>query len=250
MPNPVAIILAAGKGERLQPYSVYYQKCILPVEGKPLLVHWIDALKSQPQQLFVNVFHGHHSLQVTDIVRTWELLHWDWDLDAPMINTVETLPMDRVWRDIMSFYNNSPHLKTRNLLLCLGDNYSQDLKQVVYGMLKHQNTLSDSLQGIIGLIPQQVCSKATEEAVLGHRDADGLYSIKEYRHGGTERISTESFAWAGIALFSPKVLEMRGPDTTSELFSLLSKEGKLAGQVIRQVYFDIGTPEGYARVEH
>lgn len=40
----MGVILAAGKGTRMQPFSTHYPKPILPVYGKPLLVHQIEML--------------------------------------------------------------------------------------------------------------------------------------------------------------------------------------------------------------
>lgn len=39
-----AVILAAGKGARLQPYTDSMPKCMIPVKGKPLLFHALDCL--------------------------------------------------------------------------------------------------------------------------------------------------------------------------------------------------------------
>ena len=40
----MGVILAAGKGTRMQPFSAQYPKPILPVLGKPLLVHQIESM--------------------------------------------------------------------------------------------------------------------------------------------------------------------------------------------------------------
>ena len=39
-----AILLAAGLGTRLRPITNNIQKCLLPINGKPLLQIWLDDL--------------------------------------------------------------------------------------------------------------------------------------------------------------------------------------------------------------
>ena len=41
-----AVILAAGLGTRLQPYTFFIPKPMLPIGNKPLLEHIIDWLRS------------------------------------------------------------------------------------------------------------------------------------------------------------------------------------------------------------
>tara|TARA_Y100000768_G_scaffold367608_1_gene330844 strand:+ start:2093 stop:2776 length:684 start_codon:yes stop_codon:yes gene_type:complete len=39
-----AILLCAGKGMRLRPYTNYTPKCLMPIKGKPLLEIWLEKL--------------------------------------------------------------------------------------------------------------------------------------------------------------------------------------------------------------
>jgi choline kinase len=50
-----AVILSAGRGERLYPYTKKYPKTLLPVHGKPLLEHTIRTLKQAGIEDFVIV---------------------------------------------------------------------------------------------------------------------------------------------------------------------------------------------------
>ena len=44
LPAPRALILAAGRGERMRPLTDHTPKPLLPVRGRPLLQWWVDAL--------------------------------------------------------------------------------------------------------------------------------------------------------------------------------------------------------------
>ena len=56
-----AVLLAAGKGERLRPLTDSKPKCLLPVGGKPLLLHWLERLENYGiNEVLVN---GHYRAQ-------------------------------------------------------------------------------------------------------------------------------------------------------------------------------------------
>ena len=44
-PSITAVVLAAGKGTRIQPFSEKFPKPILPIMGKPLIQHQVECLR-------------------------------------------------------------------------------------------------------------------------------------------------------------------------------------------------------------
>jgi mannose-1-phosphate guanylyltransferase len=53
-----AILLAAGLGTRLRPLTNQTPKCLLPIDGKPLLGHWLDILsKVGVGPVLINTHH-------------------------------------------------------------------------------------------------------------------------------------------------------------------------------------------------
>ncbi|MDC3204493.1 nucleotidyltransferase family protein [Pelagibacteraceae bacterium] len=62
-----AILLSAGFGKRLMPYTSEMPKCLLPVKGKPLLEIWMDKLDNLGVQSFLINTHYMHS-KVEDFV--------------------------------------------------------------------------------------------------------------------------------------------------------------------------------------
>ena len=62
----MGVILAAGKGTRMHPFSTHYPKPVLPVFGKPLLVHQIEMLAAlDVRDIVIVIGHlGHEVVRV------------------------------------------------------------------------------------------------------------------------------------------------------------------------------------------
>ena len=69
--EPVAVIRAAGRGARMGEVTKYFQKCVLPIDGRPLIVHWVDALRINGIRLR-HIIWGYRGDQVIDAVQTYE----------------------------------------------------------------------------------------------------------------------------------------------------------------------------------
>ena len=53
-----ALILCAGLGKRLLPYTNYLPKPMMPIHGRPLLEYWLQILRNaRVNRVFVNVYH-------------------------------------------------------------------------------------------------------------------------------------------------------------------------------------------------
>jgi mannose-1-phosphate guanylyltransferase/phosphomannomutase len=53
-----AILLSAGRGERLKPLTDSIQKNMLPLNGKPLLHYWVDLLKKYDiKEIAINLYY-------------------------------------------------------------------------------------------------------------------------------------------------------------------------------------------------
>lgn len=66
-----AFLLAAGHGTRLRPYTESLPKCLLPIQGVPMLEIWLSLCRDYGiSEVLVNT-HA-HSTAVVDFVRKWE----------------------------------------------------------------------------------------------------------------------------------------------------------------------------------
>ena len=62
-----ALLLAAGKGTRLRPYTDNHPKCLIPILGAPLLEIWLDNLEHHGiDEVLINTHH--HAAQVEQFI--------------------------------------------------------------------------------------------------------------------------------------------------------------------------------------
>ncbi|MFA6189473.1 MAG: nucleotidyltransferase family protein [Sulfuricurvum sp.] len=53
-----ALLLAAGLGTRLRPITDKIQKCLVPIDGKPLIEYWLDSLsKAGVEEFLINTHY-------------------------------------------------------------------------------------------------------------------------------------------------------------------------------------------------
>jgi len=58
-----AILLSAGKGERLKPYTNNWPKCLMPINKIPLLEYWIyDLARLGVEKIIINTHYLHEEL--------------------------------------------------------------------------------------------------------------------------------------------------------------------------------------------
>jgi NDP-sugar pyrophosphorylase family protein len=76
-----AIILCAGYGKRMKPYTNYYQKTMIPIHGKPLLEYVIEGIKETDISQFIIVV-GYQKEQIIDYFKSGE----DWDISIEYID--------------------------------------------------------------------------------------------------------------------------------------------------------------------
>jgi len=70
-PRIVGVILAAGKGSRMYPFSNRFPKPLLPVCNKPLLEYHIEAMASVGiRDVFIVI--GHHGFEIVEALNTGE----------------------------------------------------------------------------------------------------------------------------------------------------------------------------------
>ncbi|SVC67587.1 uncharacterized protein METZ01_LOCUS320441, partial [marine metagenome] len=70
-----SVLLAAGLGERLRPFTDVLPKCLMPINGVPLLEYWLASIyKLGMQDVLVNVHY--RSADVIDFLSRPRFSNW------------------------------------------------------------------------------------------------------------------------------------------------------------------------------
>jgi mannose-1-phosphate guanylyltransferase len=221
-----AFLLAGGRGERLRPLTLSMPKCLVPVDGDPLLGIWLDLLgRHGVDDVLVNV--SRHSDQVVRFLTTRSSLPRVTVIgEAEPIGNAATVRVNRSFvegeADFWIFY--SDNLTTVNLAALRTFHHGHD-GVMTMGLFE----APDPRQAGIVTVAPDGCILALQE--------------KPDRPAGT-------LANAGIYLARRELLDLI-PDSDSivdfatDVFPPL--KARLYGSRVDGVVVDIGTPRGLAR---
>lgn len=114
MLTPISILLlAAGYGTRLKPYTNHWPKCLMPINGKPLLEYWLEIATQIPSK---NVLVNTHYMaeKVQSFLKRPFFRDWVKSVHEPeLLGTAGTLRINRL------------DLTDTTVLLAHADNFCQ-----------------------------------------------------------------------------------------------------------------------------
>jgi mannose-1-phosphate guanylyltransferase len=220
-----AFLLAAGLGTRLRPITDTIPKCMLPIDGRPLLDIWLDEFdRAGVDEVLVNLHY------LPDVVRR----HLDTRAGAPAVRTffepellgsAGTLAANRDWvagEDVF--------------LACNADNLTDfDLRALV-------RAHADG--GAVATLTVFHSDRPSAGGVV-ELDPDGL--VTGFTEKPPEPVS--DLVNAGMYAFSPSLLdEIDGPRPCDIGYHLLPGLVGRARAVLVEGYFrDVGTVDAYQR---
>lgn len=212
-----AIILAAGYGTRLRPYTDIRPKPLFPVLNRPLL----ELLLAQLQQCGCNriVVNSHHlAAQIEAVVSSWPGVLYQFEPE--ILGTGGSL------RRALARLTDEP------ILVMNGDLYHQvDLPQVYQHHLLSKNKITLALHA---------CPRFNTVAIQGDRVA------------GFGSSSADSLAFTGIHVVEPKTIAQipdHGFFHIIDLYRVLAREGQIGYcRVDGSLWRDIGTPADYLQL--
>ena len=219
-----AFLLAAGIGSRLRPITDTVPKCMLDIDGRPLLDIWLDAFdRAGIDEVLVNLHH------LPDVVRR----HLDARAGPPAVRTffepeligsAGTLAANRAWVAGEDMF-----------MACYADNLTDfDLRSLVQAHQEYRpiatltvfHSERPSAGGVVGL---DAAGTMTSFAEKPSRPVSDLVN-------------------AGMYAFHPSVLDEIGPPPSDIGYDLLPRLVGRARAVPVQGYLrDVGTIDAYER---
>ena len=225
-----AVLLCAGKGLRLRPYTNNTPKCLMPIKGTPLLKIWLEKLSNVGVTNFLINTH-HLSEKVCDFIKSSK-----YQKSIKIVYEKELLGTAGTLLKNISFFDN------QDGIFIHADNYTTDdlknfikfhknrPKKCLLSMMTFE-TDSPSTCGIIKKNSDNIVTKFYEKINEDHgNEANSAVYIlsKEF-----QKIFLEKY---------PKPY-----DFSNEVIS--SMENQIAAYKTNQLFIDIGTVKNYNLVK-
>jgi N-acetyl-alpha-D-muramate 1-phosphate uridylyltransferase len=212
-----AMILAAGRGERMRPLTDSLPKPLLPVAGKPLIVHQIERLaRAGFQRLVIN--HAHLGALIE--ARLGDGSDWGVEIRySPEKNALETGG---------GIFRALPLLGEDAFLVVNGDVWCD----IDFGRLK----LAEGRLAHLVLVPNPA----------QHPRGDFILEAGNVLDGEGERLT-----FSGIGIYHPRLFAGCRPGAfpLAPLLRAAMARGEVSGECYTGRWIDVGTPERLAALE-
>jgi mannose-1-phosphate guanylyltransferase len=222
-----AFLLAAGVGSRLRPLTESIPKCLVPIQGQPLLAIWFQLLKKYGiTEVLVNA-HAHHSA-VARFLRERFPNHRVILAEEPeLLGSAGTLAANREWVGAeSSFWVLYADVLTNAHL---------------ENMLRfHESHPSAATLGVYRVPDPRRCGIAV---------VDQAGRIERFLEKPAE--PPGNLAFAGLLIGTQTMLEAIPPERPADLgFDVFPHlAGKMFAYPIREFLMDVGTPENYQQAQ-
>jgi len=224
-----AYILAGGQGVKMKPFTEELPKPLLPIHGKPLLEYQIELLRSNEiREIYILIGHLGEKIQYYfgDGTRFGININY---LSQPKaeIGTGHALYLARY------IFTDAPFLTLYGDMLIninLKDFIEHHLEGNTLATIALTSTKYPSPYGVAGLSGSKIANFTEKPA---------------------EKEAHSHVISAGLFCFNPKIFERFSSKKNFALerhvFPKLASEGQLGGYLFEGKWFDIGTPEIYAK---
>ena len=219
-----AFLLSAGEGSRLRPITNRIPKCLVPIDGKPLLEIWYKILKRfEIKEVLINTHYL--SEQVNQFLNTFKTpIQSMITYESKLLGSAGTLLTNR-W-----FVENEPFF-----WIVLADSFTTiNLQNLLSYHLKKKNSLLT-----IALYHTTV---PKESGIVNIDDEGCIIDFEEKPQNPSGDLAN-----AGIMVATPDFIDEIPEKVPCDLSKdvLPKLVGRMYGKVIDEYFIDIGTPENY-----
>ena len=227
-PRLRALVLAAGRGERLRPLTATLPKPLLPVAGRPLLAWTLERLRTAGcDAVAINLHHLGRQIRDTfgERYRNLPLVYSE---EPELLGTGGALP------PLREFFASADRVIVVN-----GDSLCRWPIEAL--LAAHQRRRPAATL----LVHRKIDVRAFGGGVALEDDA-----IVAFRRGGLADLAARRhLVFAGAQVLEPEVLE-RIPDGPGDLVSglyepLLAEGAPIAAVATERIWHDLGTPQRY-----
>jgi MurNAc alpha-1-phosphate uridylyltransferase len=235
-----AMILAAGRGERMRPLTDFTPKPLLKVGGKPLIVWHLERLAQAGfKEIVIN--HAHLGEQIEQALGDGA----QWGL------SIEYSP-EKVALETAGGIANALHLLGNEPFLVVnGDTFTEiDFKSTEMGFK------STALQANIHAGAGHALKLAHLVLVDNppqHPNGDFAIEFKSQSDGMLKNEGTQMLTFSGVGVYHPDLFADVVKGQPAKLAPLLRKaidNNAATAQYYRGVWHDIGTPERLKQLDH
>jgi len=209
-----AMILAAGRGERMRPLTDHTPKPLLKVGGKPLIVWHLERLaKAGFKEVVIN--HAHLGEQVEKALGDGS----QWGLH------IQYSPEKTALETAGGIVNALPLLGTKPFLVLNGDTFTE----IDFGVLTHALQANNHAHLVLVNNPPQ------------HHNGD--FAIEASR---LKNIGEKMLTFSGVGVYHPDLFASVTRGESAKLAPLLRQaiaENQATAEHYQGVWQDIGTPE-------
>jgi MurNAc alpha-1-phosphate uridylyltransferase len=220
-----AMILAAGRGERMRPLTDNLPKPLLEAGGKPLIVWHIERLVAAGiADIVINHAHlGHKLVQALGDGSAFGVsIRWSAEPEGALETAggiAHALPL----------LGDAPFMVINGDTWCDPD---------IAALARAAGTLqADAALAHLLLVPNP------------SHHPDGDFTLMDGRAGET---GSRKLTFSGVAAYHPSLFAALDPDTPAKLAPLLRAaihDGRVSGALHDGQWFDVGTPERLAEVD-
>jgi N-acetyl-alpha-D-muramate 1-phosphate uridylyltransferase len=209
-----AMILAAGRGERMRPLTDHTPKPLLKVGGKPLIIWHLERLaKAGFKDVVIN--HAHLGEQVEQALGDGS----QWNLH------IQYSPEKIALETAGGIANALPMLDSEPFLVVNGDTFTE----VDFAVLRHALQANNHAHLVLVNNPPQ------------HPNGD--FAIEA---GMLKNLGEKMLTFSGVGVYHPHLFDsvIRGePAKLAPLLRQATAENKATAEYYQGVWHDIGTPE-------